>query len=214
MFSLFFIDRPVVAKVISILIVIVGLIAMKILPVAQFPEIVPPTVQVLASYTGASADVVEETVTRPIEERLNGIEGAIYTESISVSDGTSVITVYFKPGYDLDTAAVDVQNRVALAMPRLPDMVKRTGVSTQKSAGNIIQIVTVRSKDPHHDLLYLSNFATLNLLEELQRIPGVGEVKNLGERKYALRVWIDPDKLSSLGLTVTDIAAALKSQSV
>ena len=214
MFSLFFIDRPVVAKVISILIVLVGLIAMKVLPVAQFPEIVPPTVQVISSYTGASADVVEETVTRPIEERLNGIEGAIYTESISVSDGTSVITVYFKPGYDLDTAAVDVQNRVALAMPRLPDLVKRTGVSTQKKAGNIIQIVTVRSNDPHHDLLYLSNFATLNLLEELKRIPGVGEVKNLGERKYALRVWIDPDKLSSLGLTVTDVAAALKSQSV
>jgi len=214
MFSLFFIDRPIVAKVISILIVIVGLIAIKVLPVAQFPEIVPPTVQVIASYTGASADVVEETVTRPIEERLNGIEGAIYTESISVSDGTSVITVYFKPGYDLDTAAVDVQNRVALAMPSLPDLVKRTGVSTQKSAGNIIQIVTVRSKDPHHELLYLSNFATLNLLEELKRIPGVGEVKNLGERKYALRVWIDPDKLSSLGLTVTDVATALKSQSV
>ena len=214
MFSLFFIDRPVVAKVISILIVLVGLIAMKMLPVAQFPEIVPPTVQVISSYKGASADVVEETVTRPIEEKLNGIEGAIYTESISVSDGTSVTRVYFEPGYDLDTAAVDVQNRVALALPRLPDMVKRTGVSTHKKAGNIIQIVTVRSKDPRHDLLYLSNFATLNLLEELQRIPGVGEVKNLGGRKYALRVWIDPDKLSSLGLTVNDVAAALRSQSV
>ncbi|WP_456432200.1 efflux RND transporter permease subunit [Nitratifractor sp.] len=214
MFSLFFIDRPIVAKVLLILIVLVGLIALKVLLVAQFPEIVPPTIQVVASYTGASADVVEESVTRPIEEQLSGIEGAIYTESISSSDGASVITVYFKPGYDLDTAAVDVQNRVSLATPRLPEAVKRTGVSTIKSSSNIVQIVSVRSTNPKHGLLYLSNFAALNLMEELKRIPGVGQVKNLGERKYALRIWIDPDKLSALGLTVNDVAAALRSQSV
>ncbi len=214
MFSLFFIDRPVVAKVISILIVLVGLIALKVLPVAQFPEIVPPTVQVIASYTGASASVVEESVTRPIEEQLGGVEGAIYTESISSSDGASVVKVYFEPGTDLDNAAVDVQNRVSLATPRLSEAVKRTGVSTVKASSDIIQIVTVRSKNPKHDLLYLSNFATLNLMEELKRIPGVGQVKNLGERKYALRIWIDPDKLSSLGLTAADVASALRSQSV
>ncbi len=188
MFSLFFIDRPVVAKVLSILIVLVGLIALKVLPVAQFPEIVPPTIQVIASYTGASASVVEESVTRPIEDQLSGIEGALYSESISSSDGASAITVTFQPGYDLDTAAVDVQNRVALAMPRLPEAVKRTGVSTLKSSSNIVQIITVRSKNPKHDLLYLSNFASLNLMDELKRIPGVGQVKNLGERKYALRI--------------------------
>ncbi len=214
MFSLFFIDRPVVAKVLSILIVLVGLIALKVLPVAQFPEIVPPTIQVIASYTGASASVVEESVTRPIEDQLSGIEGALYSESISSSDGASAITVTFQPGYDLDTAAVDVQNRVALAMPRLPEAVKRTGVSTLKSSSNIVQIITVRSKNPKHDLLYLSNFASLNLMDELKRIPGVGQVKNLGERKYALRIWIDPDKLSALKLTVNDVAAALRSQSV
>ena len=214
MFSLFFIDRPVLAKVISILIVLVGLIALKVLPVAQFPEIVPPTVQVIASYTGASASVVEESVTRPIEEQLGGVENAIYTESISSSDGAAVVKVYFKPGTDLDNAAVDVQNRVALATPRLPEAVKRTGVSTVKASSNIIQIVTVRSKNPKHGLLYLSNFASLNLVEELKRIPGVGQVKNLGERKYALRIWIDPDKLSSLGLTAADVAAALRSQSL
>ena len=210
----FFINHPVSAKTLSILIVLLGLIAIKVLPVAQFPEIVPPTIQVSASYTGASADVVEESLTRPIEEQLNGIEGMIYSESTSSSDGSSVITVYFEPGYDLDTAAVDVQNRVALATPRLPDVVKRTGVTTRKVSGSIVQIVTVRSNNPKKDALYLSNFASLNIVDELKRIPGVGDVKNLGERKYAMRIWIDPDKLSSLNLTVSDIVNALKSQNV
>ena len=214
MFSLFFIDRPVVAKVISIIIVLLGLISLKFLPIAQFPEIVPPTIQVSASYTGASAPVVEETVTRPIEEQLGGMEGALYSSSISSSDGSSVITVTFKPGYDLDTAAVDVQNRVARAMPTLPEAVKKTGVSTRKVSTNMVQIVSVRSTNPKHDGLYLSNFAALNIVEELKRIPGVGDVKNLGERRYALRIWIDPDKLSLLGLTVNDIADALRSQSL
>ena len=210
----FFINRPVSAKVLSILIVLVGLIAIKLLPVAQFPQIVPPTIQVSASYTGASADVVEESLTRPIEEQLNGIEGMIYSESTSSSDGSSVITVYFKPGYDLDTAAVDVQNRVALAIPRLPEAVKKMGVTTKKVSGSMVQIVTVESTNPKKDALYLSNFATLNIVDELKRIPGVGDVKNLGERRYAMRIWIDPDKLSSLNLTVNDIVKAIKSQSL
>ena len=188
-----------VAKVISIFIVIVGLIAVKILPITQFPEIVPPTIQVSANYTGGSAEVVEKSVTLPIEERLNGVEGMIYMDSIPSSDGSSTIKVYFELGYDLDIAAVDVQNRVALATPVLPDTVKQTGVSTKKLSTSMVQIVTVQSSNPKHDALFLSNFASLNILEELQRIDGVGDVQNMGERKYSMRIWVDPDKLSALG---------------
>ncbi len=214
MFSLFFIDRPIVAKVISIFIVIVGLISMKILPIAQFPEIVPPTIQVSANYTGGSAEVVERSVTAPIEEQLNGVEGMIYMDSISSSDGSSTIKVYFELGYDLDIAAVDVQNRVALAIPVLPDAVKQTGVSTKKLSTSMVQMVTVQSNNPKHDALFLSNFASLNILEELKRIDGVGDVINMGERKYSMRIWVDPDKLSALGLTVNDVTRALNDQNL
>ena len=214
MFSLFFIDRPVVAKVISIFIVIVGLIAMNILPIAQFPEIVPPTIQVSANYTGGSAEVVERSVTSPIEEQLNGVEGMIYMDSISSSDGSSTIKVYFELGYDLDIAAVDVQNRVALATPMLPDTVKQTGVSTKKLSTSMVQMVTIQSSNPKHDALFLSNFASLNILEELKRIDGVGDVKNMGERKYSMRIWVDPDKLSALELTVNDVTHALNDQNL
>ncbi len=214
MFSLFFIDRPVVAKVISIFIVIVGLISINILPIAQFPEIVPPTIQVSANYTGGSAEVVERSVTAPIEEQLNGVEGMIYMDSISASDGSSTINVYFKLGYDLDIAAVDVQNRVALATPSLPDTVKQMGVTTRKLSTSMVQMVTIESSDPSHDALFLSNFASLNILEELKRIEGVGNVRNMGERKYSMRIWIDPDKLSSFGLTIREVQQALKDQNV
>ncbi|HHO64974.1 MAG TPA: hydrophobe/amphiphile efflux-1 family RND transporter, partial [Epsilonproteobacteria bacterium] len=214
MFSLFFIDRPVVAKVISIFIVIVGLIAMNILPIAQFPAIVPPTIQVTANYTGGSAEVVERSVTSPIEEKLNGVEGMIYMDSISSSDGSSTIKVYFELGYDLDIAAVDVQNRVALATPVLPDTVKQTGVSTKKLSTSMVQMVTIQSSNPKHDALFLSNFASLNILEELKRIDGVGDVQNMGERKYSMRIWVDPDKLSALELTVNDVTQALNDQNL
>jgi len=214
MFSLFFIDRPVVAKVISIFIVIVGLISMKILPISQFPEIVPPTIQVTANYTGGSAEVVEISVTSPIEEQLNGVEGMIYMDSISSSDGSSVINVYFELGYDLDIAAVDVQNRVALATPILPYTVKQTGVSTKKISTSMVQMVTIQSSNPKHDALFLSNFASLNILEELKRIDGIGDVKNMGERKYSMRIWIDPDKLSALDLTVNDVTQSLNDQNL
>ncbi|NOR55249.1 MAG: efflux RND transporter permease subunit [Sulfurovum sp.] len=214
MFSIFFINRPIVAQVISIFIVIVGLIALKILPVAQFPQIVPPTIQVSANYTGGSAEVVEASVTSPIEEQLNGVEGMIYMESISSSDGSSTIKVYFELGYDLDIAAVDVQNRVALATPVLPDTVKQTGVSTRKLSTSMVQMLTIESSDPQHDALYLSNFASLNILEELKRIKGVGDVRNMGERKYSMRIWINPNKLSALNLTVNDVTQALKEQNL
>lgn len=214
MFSIFFIHRPIVAKVMAIFIVIVGLISLNILPVSQFPQIVPPTIQVNASYTGGSAEVVEKSVTSPIEEQLNGTEGMIYMDSISSSDGSSTIKVYFELGYDLDIAAVDVQNRVALATPALPDVVKQEGVSTRKLSTSMIQMITIESSNPAHDALFLSNFASLNILDELKRIDGVGDVRNMGERKYSMRIWINPDKLSSLDLTINDVNNALNDQNV
>jgi len=214
MFSLFFIRRPIVAKVISIFIVLVGMIAVTQLPIAQFPEIVPPTIQVTTNYTGGSADVVEESVTAPIEEQLNGVEGMIYMDSTSTSDGSSTIKVYFELGYDLDIAAVDVQNRVALATPVLPEVVKQQGVSTKKVSSSMVQMLTITSSDPSHDSLFLSNFASLNILEELKRIEGVGDVTNMGERKYAMRIWINPNKLSSLDLTIDDVNQAIQEQNL
>jgi hydrophobe/amphiphile efflux-1 (HAE1) family protein len=214
MFSIFFINRPIVAKVISIFIVLVGVIALKSLPIAQFPQIVPPTIQVSASYTGGSASVVESAVTTPIEEQLNGVEGMIYMDSISSSDGSSNIKVYFEQGYDLDIAAVDVQNRVALATPVLPDSVKQKGVTTKKLSTSMVQILTLESSNPKHDSLFLSNFASINILEELKRIKGVGNVTNMGERKYSMRIWIDPNKLSSLNLTIDDVKKAIQEQNI
>jgi hydrophobe/amphiphile efflux-1 (HAE1) family protein len=210
MFSIFFIKRPIVAMVISIFIVVVGFIALNILPVAQFPQIVPPTVQVSANYPGGSAEVVEKTVTAPLEEQLNGTEGMIYMESSSSSDGTSTIKVYFDLSQDLDMATVDVQNRVSLAMPTLPDAVKQKGVSTKKLSSSMLQIISVQSSNSRHDALYLSNFASLNIVDELKRIDGVSNVVNFGERRYAMRIWLNPNKLSALGVTLNDVTQAIK----
>jgi len=214
MFSIFFINRPIFAKVISIFIVIVGLIALYVLPVAQFPQITPPTIAVSAKYTGGSTDVVESAVTKVLEEQLNGVEGMIYMDSTSASDGSSNINLYFETGYDLNVAAIDVQNRVALATPSLPDSVKQTGVTTKKKSTSMVQILTLKSTNQLHDALFLSNFASLNIVEELKRIDGVGDVQNLGERKYSMRIWINPDKLSNLGLTVNHIVGAIKEQNL
>lgn len=214
MFSIFFIHRPIFAKVISIFLVIIGAIAMYVLPIAQFPEMTPPTIQVSAVYTGGNASTVEKTVTRPIEQELNGIEGMIYMDSTSASDGSSTINVYFRSGYDLGIAAIDVQNRVDLAKPTLPEDVKKIGISTKKMSTSIVQILTLESENTHHDNLYLSNFATINLMDELKRIEGVGDVQNLGERKYSMRIWLNPDKFSNLGLTVTQLIQAIKAQNL
>lgn len=214
MFSIFFINRPIFAKVISLFIMIVGLIALYILPIAQFPEITPPSIQVSASYTGGSAQVVETSVTKPIEEQLNGIEGLIYFDSTSSSDGVSNINLYFKSGYDLNTAAIDVQNRVALATPFLPDSVKQIGVTTKKKSTSMLQILAVQSSDVSHDALFLSNFASINILEELKRVPGVGDVTIFGEKKYSMRVWLNPDKLSNYNLTISQVTQAIKEQNL
>jgi multidrug efflux pump subunit AcrB len=186
MFSIFFIKRPIFAKVISLFIVIVGLISLNLLPVAQFPEITPPSISVSANYTGGSASAVETSVTKPIEEQLNGIEGMIYMDSTSSADGSSNINLYFKSGYDLNTAAIDVQNRVALATPFLPESVKQKGVTTKKKSTSMVQILSLKSTDSTHDALFLSNFASINIVEELKRIDGIGDVQNLGENKYSM----------------------------
>lgn len=212
MFSMFFIKRPIFAKVISIFIIIVGLISLNLLPVAQFPEITPPSIEVSAEYTGGSAKDVESSVTTPLEEQLNGMQGLIYMDSTSSSDGRSIINLYFKSGYDLDVAAIDVQNKIALATPTLPSSVKQNGVTTKKKSTSMVQILTLKSDNPAHNALFLSNFASLNIIEELKRIEGVGDVSNLGEKKYAMRIWLNPNKLSNLNLSIGEVSNAIKAQ--
>ncbi|HRC86856.1 MAG TPA: efflux RND transporter permease subunit, partial [Thermoanaerobaculia bacterium] len=184
MFSHFFIRRPIFASVVSILIVLAGLAAIANLPVAQYPDISPPQVTVTAFYPGATAEAVQATVAAPIEEQINGVEGMLYLNSISTG-GLVNTTVTFEVGTDVDLAANNVANRVHLAEPRLPEEVRRNGVTVQKRSTNFIQIVTLSSPDGRYDSVYLSNFATANVLEPLKRVPGVGEVQNFGGRDYS-----------------------------
>lgn len=210
----FFIERPIFAAVIAIVITIAGGISLPILPVAQFPQITPPTVQVTTTYTGASAAVVEETVTTPIEEQVNGVEGMIYMTSVSTNDGNMILTVTFEVGYDLDIAAVDVQNRVAIAQAQLPSDVSRYGLTIKKQSPDMTLIVNLLSPDGSRDELFLSNYAAINLVDRLKRVEGVGDVQILGERKYSMRVWLDPDKLASASLSADDVAAAIRAQNI
>ncbi len=211
MFSIFFIKRPIFAMVISLLIVLAGLVSLMILPVQEYPEVTPPTVVVSANYVGANAYTVEETVTRPIEDKINGIQGMIYMQSSSTSSGSSRINVYFEPGYDLDIAAVDVQNKVSTATPQLPAEVRQQGVIVDKQSPSIVCLVGLTG-DERYDMGFLSNYASINILDELRRIPGVGKAENLGERKYSMRIWLDPDRVKSLGLSPGEIIAAVQSQ--
>jgi hydrophobe/amphiphile efflux-1 (HAE1) family protein len=211
MFSVFFIKRPIFAMVISLLVILAGTVSIYILPVQEYPDVIPPTVQVSANYTGANAYDVEESVTRPLEDKLNGVQGMIYLESSSTSTGEASIKVYFEPGYDLDIAAVDVQNKVSIAMPALPAEVKQQGVTVDKQSPSMVCIVSVNG-DERYDDAFLSNFITINILDELKRIPGVGKAENLGEKKYAMRIWLDPDRMKALGLTPSDVIAAIQAQ--
>lgn len=214
MFVDFFIDRPIFAGVISIVISLAGAVCIMLLPIAQFPEIAPPTVKVSATYTGASAEVVEKTVTTPIEEQINGVEGMTYISSISSNDGTSNITVTFDIGYDLDIAAVDVQNRVTMAQPQIPDDVRKFGVTTQKQSTDFVVIASLYSPDNTFDDLFLSNYAAINIVDTLKRLPGVGDVQILGEKKYAMRLWLNPDKLTGMEMTAMDVIAAVQEQNL
>ncbi|MBT3181764.1 MAG: multidrug efflux RND transporter permease subunit [Deltaproteobacteria bacterium] len=214
MFVNFFIKRPIFSTVISLVIVLAGAVCIPLLPIAQFPNIAPPTVQVAATYTGASAEVVEKTVTQPLEEQINGVEGMTYMSSTSSGDGSSKITVTFDIGYDLDIAAVDVQNRVQIGLPQVPEDVRRYGVTTQKQSTNFILIANLFSPEDTYDDLFLSNYAKINIVDVLKRIPGVGDVQIFGERKYSMRFWIDPDRLTGMNLTIQDVIVAIQDQNI
>ena len=211
MFSVTFIKRPILAIVISLIIITAGLVSMLILPVSEYPDVAPPTVNVSATYTGANAFVVEETVTRVLEDKLNGIKGVIYMDSSSTSSGSSSINVYFEPGYDIDIGAVDVQNKVSTATASLPVEVTQQGVIVDKKSPSLVCLIAI-SGDERYDGSFLSNFVNINILDEIKRIPGVGKAQNMGEKKYAIRIWLNPDKIKALNMTPMDVINAVKSQ--
>ncbi|ABE49860.1 efflux RND transporter permease subunit [Methylobacillus flagellatus] len=208
----FFITRPIFASVVSIIIVLAGLAAALQLPIAQYPQIAPPTVMVTATYPGASAETLAKTVAAPIEEQLSGIEGLLYYQSSADSSGTLTITVTFETGTDVDQATFNVSNRVNIATPRLPEDVRRTGLIVQKRSNDILMALMLVSPNKTYDPLYLSNYATINVLDELKRIKGVGDVTVFGTQDYSMRIWLRPDKMAQLGVTTSDIAAAIASQ--
>jgi multidrug efflux pump len=214
MFSRFFIDRPIFAAVLSIVITLAGALALLSLPIAQYPEITPPSVQVAISYPGASAQVVADTVAAPVEQQVNGVQGMLYMSSQSGNDGSYTLTVTFDIGTDLNTALVMVQNRVTLAMPQLPTEVQMQGITIRKKTPDILSVISIYSTDGRYDPLYLSNFAYINLRDELLRVDGVSDINILGERDYSIRAWLNPQELASRGISAVDVSNAIKSQSV
>src|SRR5580704_7964631 len=220
MLARFFIDRPVLAWVISILIILLGAIAAGFLPIAEYPEVTPPTVRVTTTYPGANAQVVADTVAAPIEQQVVGVEGMLYMTSQSNNDGTYTLDVTFELGRDVNMAQVLVQNRVAIAEPLLPDVVKSAGVITKKRSPDILLAVSLYSDDnpetgkAYYDQLYMSNYATIQLNDQLARLEGVGDITILGEQDYSMRIWLDPNKLQSRDLTVDDAINVLREQNV
>jgi len=214
MLARFFVDRPVFATVLSIVIIVVGIVSLERLPIAQYPEVAPPTIQVTASYPGANAETVASTVAFPIEQEVNGVERMLYMSSKSTNDGQMMLDVVFELGADLDLAQVLVQNRVAIAEAKLPEEAKRIGVSTKKKSSSILLCVNLISPSGEYDQLYLSNYATTAVKDDLARIAGVGDVTFLGPRDYSMRIWLDPQKLASRDLTTADVARAIKEQNV
>ncbi|MBB5360237.1 multidrug efflux pump [Rhodanobacter sp. ANJX3] len=210
----YFVDRPILAGVLSVLLLIAGTISLFKLPIGEYPEVVPPTVVVHASYPGANPKVIGETVATPLEEQMNGVEGMLYTASQATSDGAMTLTVTFALGTNLDDAQVQVQNRVAQALPRLPEEVQRLGVTTQKSSPDLTMVVHLISPNQRYDMLYLSNYARLHIKDQLARLDGVGDVQIFGAGEYSMRVWLDPQRLASRGLTTGDIVHAIKEQNV
>lgn len=213
-FSHVFVDRPILATVLSLTVTVLGAVVFFQLPVSQYPQIAPPTVVVTASYPGANAETVAETVATPLEQQINGVEGMLYLSSYATSDGQAEITVTFRVGTDLDQAQVLVQNRVAAAEPRLPQTVRAQGVTTRKSSSNLMMVVHMTSPDERYDQLYVSNYAQTRVRDRLVRLSGVGAVRIFGERRFAIRVWQDPAKLSAYGLTSQDVVGALRAQNV
>jgi multidrug efflux pump len=210
----YFIDRPIFAAVISIVIAVAGLLALPRLPIAQYPDVVPPSVVVRAQYPGANPKVISETVAAPLEQEINGVENMLYMSSTSTADGSFSLTITFRVGTDVDTAQVQVQNRVSQALPRLPDTVRTLGVTTIKSSPDLALVVQLLSPDGRYDTLYLRNYAVLQVRDALRRIPGVGEVRLIGAGDYAMRIWLDPQKVASRNLTAGDVVRAIREQNV
>ena len=212
MFSRFFIDRPIFAAVLSIFIVIAGLAAMRVLPIAQYPEIAPPVVSVRAIYPGASASVLEQTVAAPLENAINGVENMLYMSSNSSSNGAVEIQVTFNIGTDVDQAALNVNNRVKQAEARLPQEVRRQGVTVEKGSSAFLQVLAFYSPDGSYNDLFTSNYVTLNVLDQLKRLPGTTNVQIFGAKDYAMRIWLRPDRLAQLKLTTSDVVRAINEQ--
>ncbi|PIA69339.1 hydrophobe/amphiphile efflux-1 family RND transporter [Ectopseudomonas toyotomiensis] len=212
MISRFFIDRPVFATVISIVIVLAGLAAMRALPIAQYPEILPPQVSVSAAYPGASSQVIAETVAAPLEQAINGVEDMIYQLSNSSSSGAMSLTVYFAVGTDPDQATINVNNKVQAALAKLPEEVRRQGVKVEKKSSDILQVITLYSPDDSRDPIFISNYALINVIDELKRLKGVGDASQFGSKDYSMRIWLRPDKLAQYNLTPTDVVNAIREQ--
>ena len=215
MFSKFFIDRPIFATVLAVLMVLAGLLTVSSLPVAQYPDITPPTVSVMASYPGANAETVARTIGVPIEEQINGVENMLYMSSNSGSDGSYSLTVTFEQGTDIDQAAIDVQNRLNQAEPTLPAAVKQQGITVNKESTNIVLFCALEGDSTgKYDALYLTNYANINLVNELSRVKGVGGVQAFGGGNYSMRVWLDPELMRARGLTPGDVLSAIQSQNM
>ena len=212
MISKFFIDRPVFASVLSIVIVLAGLVAMRVLPISQYPQIVPPEVVVSATYPGATAETVAATVAAPLEQQINGVERMIYMQSTSTGSGTMSLTVTFEIGTNPDQNAINVNNRVQRALPLLPGEVSRQGLVVQKRSTSILQVITMSSPDDRYDTIYISNYALVNVLDELRRLPGVGDAALFGASDYSMRIWLRPDKLAQYNLTPADVAGVVREQ--
>ena len=212
-FSNFFIRRPIFAGVLSSLIFLLGLIAMWRLPISEYPEVVPPTVVVQATYPGANPKVIAETVSSPLEEQINGVENMMYMKSVAGSDGVLQMTITFAPGTDPNKAQVDVQNRVSQALSRLPSEVVSLGVTTQKQSPAFLTLITLIS-DGKYDPLYLRNYANIRVKDQLARIPGVGQIRLFGGGDYAMRVWLDPEKIASRGMTAGDVVRTIQEQNI
>src|SRR5213079_1428829 len=213
-FSHFFIRRPIFAGVLSIVIFIVGFIALGRLPISEYPEVVPPTIVVRATYPGANPKTIAETVASPLEQAVNGVEDSLYMFSQATGDGVMTLTVTFKLGTDIDKAQVQVQNRVSQALPKLPEEVRRLGVTTVKQSPDLTMVVHLFSPNGRYDEVYLRNYATLQVKDVLARIPGAGDVEVFGSGDYAMRVWLDPDKLAARNLTASDVVSAIREQNV